>query len=195
LWGYRNFSTFQDGSHHHLKFLKFLIFGWSDLDRWESPPCQISSKLVNTLWRYSDVSVFQNGYRQHLGFLNFLNFIGWPCPESGEAQTCQISSKLVEQFLRYHDYFIIQDGCRRHLGFQKFWNFIGWRVQRTQMHHRAKFRPNPQFVVELLRFFDFSRWRPSAILDLFRKYSDHQRRVFGGLYHCAKFGYNRCSRF
>jgi len=24
---------------------------------------------------------------------------------------------------------------------------------------------------------------------------DHTRRAFGGLYHCAKFGWNRCSRF
>jgi len=24
---------------------------------------------------------------------------------------------------------------------------------------------------------------------------DHPRRVIGGLYHCAKFGYDRCSSF
>ena len=24
---------------------------------------------------------------------------------------------------------------------------------------------------------------------------DHPRRAFGGLYHCAKFGWNRCSSF
>jgi len=24
---------------------------------------------------------------------------------------------------------------------------------------------------------------------------DHPRRAFGGLYHCAKFGFNRCSSF
>jgi len=24
---------------------------------------------------------------------------------------------------------------------------------------------------------------------------DHPRRVFGGLFHCAKFGWNRCSNF
>ena len=26
-------------------------------------------------------------------------------------------------------------------------------------------------------------------------FGDHPRRAFGGLYHCAKFGWNRCSSF
>jgi len=48
-------------------------------------------------------------------------------------------------------------------------------------------------VAKILRFFDFSRWRPSAILDLFGAYLDHQQWVFGCLYHSAKFGYDRFS--
>ena len=43
--------------------------------------------------------------------------------------------------------------------------------------------------------FRFSRWRPSAILDLFYACWDHPRRVFGGLCHCAKFGCNRRCNF
>ena len=35
----------------------------------------------------------------------------------------------------------------------------------------------------------------AAILDLFGAHLDNQRRVLGGLYHCAKFDYNRCSSF
>jgi len=53
-------------------------------------------------------------------------------------------------------------------------------------------------VEPLLRYDDFSilpRWRPSAILDLWWAYLDHPRRAFGGLYHCAKFGWNRRSSF
>ena len=49
-----------------------------------------------------------------------------------------------------------------------------------------------------LRYNDFSifpRWRPSAILDLLCVCRDHSRMTFGGLYHCAKFGWNRCSSF
>ena len=56
-----------------------------------------------------------------------------------------------------------------------------------------------QSVVEILRSFDFSRWRPSAILDSFRAYLDNTLWVGllrpMGLYHCANFGYDRCSSF
>ena len=43
----------------------------------------------------------------------------------------------------------------------------------------------------------FTRWRPSAILDLWCVCSDHPLyiRAYDGLYHCAKFGWNRCSSF
>jgi len=41
-----------------------------------------------------------------------------------------------------------------------------------------------------IEIFDFSGWRPSAILDLFRAYLDHTRRVFGDLYRFAKLGCN-----
>jgi len=36
---------------------------------------------------------------------------------------------------------------------------------------------------------------PSAILDLSGAHWDHPRRLLGGLYRCAKFGWNRCSTF
>jgi len=48
---------------------------------------------------------------------------------------------------------------------------------------------------EMWRFFDFFKWRPSAILDLLCACFDHPRRVFGGIYHCPKCGWNRCSSF
>ena len=35
----------------------------------------------------------------------------------------------------------------------------------------------------------------SAILDMTGVYWDHPRRLLGGLYRCAKFGWNRCSTF
>jgi len=52
-----------------------------------------------------------------------------------------------------------------------------------------------QSVAKILRFFDFSRWRPSAILDLFGAHLDHPQWVLWGLYHSAKFGYGRYSSF
>ena len=50
-------------------------------------------------------------------------------------------------------------------------------------------------VPEIWPIFDFSRWRRSAILDLFYACRDQPRRVFGGLHDCAKFGCNRRSNF
>ena len=50
-----------------------------------------------------------------------------------------------------------------------------------------------QSVAKILRFFDFTRWRPSAILDLFGAYLDHPQWVLVDRYHSAKFGYDRCS--
>jgi len=41
----------------------------------------------------------------------------------------------------------------------------------------------------------FSRWRQSAILDLFGTYLEHPIRVLGDLYHSAKFGCNGSSSF
>jgi len=50
-------------------------------------------------------------------------------------------------------------------------------------------------IVGIWRFFIFPRWRSSAILDLLCGWLDHRWRSFGGLYHCAKFGWNQCSSF
>jgi len=49
-------------------------------------------------------------------------------------------------------------------------------------------------VTEIPRFFNFSKWPLSTISDLFGACLDHSR-VLRGYYHCAKFGYNRCSSF
>jgi len=45
------------------------------------------------------------------------------------------------------------------------------------------------------RFNGYSKWLPSAILDLLNVYLDYSRKVFGDLYRYAKFGWNRCSSF
>jgi len=44
------------------------------------------------------------------------------------------------------------------------------------------------------RFFDISRWRSYAILDLFSAFLDHPRSIFGR-YWCEKFGWNPFSSF
>jgi len=91
---------------------------------------------------------------------------------------------------------IFQDGGRRHFGFSKIRNFNGRsavRVQFASLYHILS-----KSVKRLQRYSNltgFSKWRPSAILDLLGAYWDHPRRPLDGLYHCAKFGWNRYSSF
>jgi len=68
-------------------------------------------------------------------------------------------------------------------------------TQRAKKHSRAKFHQNLSICCGIIALFQFSRWQPCAILDLFGAYLDHPWRVLGCLYHCAKFGCNRCSSF
>ena len=60
----------------------------------------------------------------------------------------------------------------------------------------TKFVAIGQTLAEIWQFFYFfSKWQLSAILGLFCGCPDHPRRAFGGLYHCALLGWNRCSTF
>jgi len=52
-----------------------------------------------------------------------------------------------------------------------------------------------QTVAEIWLFFDFSKMAAVCILDLRCACLDQSRRAFGGLYHCAKFGWNRGRSF
>jgi len=93
---------------------------------------------------------------------------------------------------------IFQDGDRRHLGFEKKIEIVTvCPLQRANLRHRAKF--HEKSIKRLLRDGDltvfFSKWRPSAILDLSGAYWDHPRRLLGGLYRCTEFGWNRCCTF
>jgi len=59
----------------------------------------------------------------------------------------------------------------------------------------ANFMAICRTIAKLWWFNGFSKWRPSAILDMLCACLDHPRRVFGGIYHCAKFGCSRCNAF
>jgi len=50
-------------------------------------------------------------------------------------------------------------------------------------------------VEPLLRFGIFPKLQPSAVLRLLHMCLVHPQRVFGGLYHCAKFGFNHGGNF
>ena len=49
-------------------------------------------------------------------------------------------------------------------------------------------------VAKIEQFILFLRWQLSAILELWGKFWDDPQREFGGVYHCAKFGWNCISR-
>ena len=92
---------------------------------------------------------------------------------------------------RYGDiaiFVIFQDNGRRHFGFSKIRNFNGRAAvggQYASLCHILS-----KLVKRLQRHSDltvFSKWRPSAILDLLGADWDHPRRVLDGLYRCAKF--------
>jgi len=82
-----------------------------------------------------------------------------------------------------------------HLGLLKVGNFNCRSGSKAQCVIMPNFVPIGQTVAETEPIFDFSRWWPSVILDLFYACWDHPRRVFGGLCDCAKFGGNRRSNF
>ena len=140
--------------------------------------------------------IFQHGGRRHREFLNFWNFNSWNAQEGETVSLYQILSKSVKLRPRYCDFSIFQDGGRRNLGFSKFQNFNhlwaqeAWTASLCQIWSKS--------IEPLRRYDDFSifpRWLPSAILDLLCEWFDNSRRAFGSLYHCAKFGWNRCSSF
>jgi len=82
---------------------------------------------------------------------------------------------------------------RRHLEFSKFQIFKGRNGQKGQT--ASSCRISSKSLEPWPRYSDFSispRRRPSAILDLWCVCWDHPRMAFGGLYHCAKFGWNQC---
>jgi len=65
-----------------------------------------------------------------------------------------------------------------------------------QMHHMPNFVKIRQSVVELLlEIFRFYKMAVIRHLGFVWVYLDHSRRAVVGLYHCAKFGCNRCSSF
>jgi len=60
---------------------------------------------------------------------------------------------------------LLKIAAARHLRILKIRNFKRQSNSKGQYAHYAKFRTIGQTVPKMWPFFDFSRWRPSAILD------------------------------
>ena len=81
----------------------------------------------------------------------------------------------------------------RHFGFQKVQNFNGqYDREDIFMRYRAKFRRDQSKSHRDVRFNAFQNGGRSPLLYICL---DHPQRIFGGPYHCPKFGWNRYSSF
>ena len=118
------------------------------------------------------------------------------CPYASEGQNaapCQILCRSVKPLRKSGHFSIFKMAAIYHLGFLKLGNFNCPYPSGAKMRHPAKFCADRLNRCGDMVVFNFSRWRPSAILDWFYACWDHPRRVLGGLCDCAKFGGNRCS--
>jgi len=79
-------------------------------------------------------------------------------------QTCQISLKSVKPRPKYGDFSIFQDGSILDFQNSKFSTVGGFK--RVEMCRHAKLGRNRRNRCRDMTMFLFSRWRPSAILDL-----------------------------
>jgi len=80
--------------------------------------------------------------------------------------TYQISQRLFKPLLRYTDFPVSRMATVRSWILTAFGFFNADTFHRDNMRHLAKFIADRSNVAEGWPFFDFSRWRPSAILDL-----------------------------
>ena len=69
------------------------------------------------------------------------------------------------------------------------WNLTVGTVQMVNLRHRTKFRGDRSNRCGDIAIFRYSK------MDLWCACLNHPRSAFGGLYHCAKFGWNRYSTF
>ena len=132
---------------------------------------------------------------RHLGFVKF-NFLTVAAVKGPILhQWTKLRKDLSNRFGDIAIFVTFQDGGRRNLKFSKILNFKRWSAVRSNMRHLAKFHQNRSNGCIDMAIFRFSKWRLSAIFDLLGAYWDQKRWPLGGLYRCAKFGWNRCSSF
>ena len=128
----------------------------------------------------------------HDEFLKALNFICWVGLAHHHAKFSRNWS------IHSKDIAIFQIFKMAAAAILDFWNrkiLLTNGVQRLETHQHAKFRQNRLISREDIKIFRYFKMVLSAILDLFGAYLDHPQWVHGGLYHYAKFGYDRCSSF
>jgi len=125
-----------------------------------------------------------------------VNFYLLPVSAGPRRNTVPNFVKIGRSIVEILHFWNFQEGRRRrHLGFLKSRNFIDYWGQRVEAHQHAKFCQNRSIGCEDIKIFQF--FKMAAV--------DHLGFVWGifgqptvstwGLYHSAKFGYDRCSSF
>ena len=102
------------------------------------------------------------------------------------------SGQHIAETLRFNDF---QTVAVRHLVFLKVRNFNCWHGS------EGEYAPSCQILCQSVE--SFRRYGRFSIFQdgsrppswIFLMSMDHPHIVFSGLYHCAKFGWNRCSSF
>ena len=128
-------------------------------------------------------------------FFKFTKFYWLKGSRGPRHISCQISSKSANPLQRYCYFPISQDGGRRLLGFSNSQTLIGWRD--SEGRYASLCQISSKLVNLLWRYCHFRIFNMAAIrhLGFVWVILDHPHRVLGGLYHSAKFGYDRCSSF
>jgi len=105
-----------------------------------------------------------------------------------------VKGHILHQHIKFHKdrsnrygdiaiFVIFQNGGRRHFGFSKIRNFNCRSAVKGQ--YASLYQILSKSVKRLQRYSDltvFSKWEPSAILDLLGADRDHPRRLLDGLY-------------
>jgi len=81
------------------------------------------------------------------------------------------------------------------LHFKKLEILMANEVERVKMHHRAKFCDDWSKHYGDMVIYQFFQYGSPAGPGMLCVCLDHSRKVFDGLYFCAKFGWNSCSSF
>jgi len=147
--------------------------------------CQIASKSVKRLRRYGDLTVFTMSAFRHLGFWKFNCLTVWTLKRPILHNHAKFREDLSIHCCDIAICVVFEDNDRRHF-FEKLKNFNGLSPAGGQSASVCQI--SAKSVKRLLRYGGltvfFSKWRPSAILDLSDAYWDHPRRQLGGLYRC-----------
>jgi len=196
LWRYCIFSNFQDGHRRHLEFLKSKILLVIVVQSLKTH--QYTKFRQNRSIGCEDITIFQFFKMAAVAILDFRNrkllFAHgiWRADMHLCTKYFEIGHFFAE-ILRFFEFSRWPPSPSWIFEIAKFYWLLGSRGRRhISMPNFVKIS---QSVAKILRFFNFSRWRPCAILDLFGAHLDNSQWVLGGLYHSAKFRYDRCSSF